>query len=109
MVSRSELAKPMNRCNIAACFSKIADERQRKIELTCCVKNVSSMQQIALSSVHRLRWWGTQRDLTQTKPGPRQLTVIGGRIAGSCRVLCMHALELAGRFGCPAPPIRSTR
>src|SRR5262249_3985121 len=70
MVARSELAKPMKRCNIAACFSKIADERQRKIELTYCIKNVSSMQQIALSSVHRLWWCRAHRNLTQTKPGP---------------------------------------
>ena len=54
MVARSELAKPMKRCNIAACFSEIADERQRKVELTYCIENVSSMQQIALSSVDRL-------------------------------------------------------
>ena len=85
MVARNELAKPMKRCNIAACFSKIADERQRKIELTYCIKNVSSMQQIALRSVYRLWWCRTRRNLTQTKPGPRQLATIcfsAGRPSG---------------------------
>ena len=58
--------------NIATCFSKIDDERQKKIKFAERVQHVGGLQQFAPDLSHRLRLWqnAKQSRSHQVRPGP---------------------------------------
>src|SRR5262249_61528794 len=86
---------------------EIADEGQNQIEFIHRIEHVCRAQQIAARALHRqLRsWWRTQSNRAHTNSSSRQLAVIGGGIAGSRLVLCLHLIELSGSLKRAATPV----
>src|SRR5205085_6045968 len=105
------LAKRAKHSNIVTRLREIADEGQNQVEFIHRIKHVCRAQQIARRTLHwRLRsWWWTQSNLAHTNSSSRQLAVIGGGIASSGLVLCLHLIGLPGSLERTATPIGGAR
>jgi hypothetical protein len=108
VVTRGEFAERRQRRDVPAAFRKVADERQYQVELADRIKNVCGTDDIAPRTVNRLRR-RKARDLTVTKSGTRELTIVSRGIRRGRLVLHAHFIGLVGGLGRPAAPIGGAR